>query len=45
MSPVELCFQHRAPDADRSQVISMGSKGRSQEKRGGLRSSQRLSGA
>ena len=45
MSPVKLCFQHRAPDADRSQVISLSSKGRSQEKRRGLCSSQRLCGA
>ena len=41
MSPVELRFQDRAPDVDRSQVATLGSEGRSQEERWGLRSSQR----
>ena len=45
MSPMELCFEHCAPYAyaDRSQVISMSSEGRSQEERGGLCSRERVS--
>ena len=45
MRPRELRFQDRPPDVDRSQVVSMGSKGRSQEERGRLRSRQRLGSA
>ena len=45
MGPVKLCFEHRAPNADRSQIVSMSSKGRSQEKRRRLSSNQGLGSA